>query len=298
MKTTEVRNNTLDSITLMKISNIIQYCIRFWLNLTGRKVDFIRYPFLEGPMADDTIIGEDFYPKLAAQEKLRIDYTTKGGLLQDFHSTVDKNSPFLDKLDPEIATFYEQTATYKMEVWTKWSAPISWFAKLLIRIVSVEMKQMNIPLNSLETSYGMSSSIIHLINTEGVVKYSCWLRKSVKSDKVVYAGFYSAITIDDTAHDYVRVVFPLPKGNVTVVLKVEILEDGSIKLISDGKRFGQSGYYRLHKNKKGIVKARMIPIKEIIHVFKDEEGVLRTDHFFMWWKMKFLQLHYKMNPKG
>ena len=281
----------------MKISNIIQSCIQYWLNLTGKKVDFTKYPFLEGPIADTVIIGEDFYPKLAEQENLEIDHTTDGGLLQDFQKVLDKNDPFLNTLNPEIAEFYEHTSKYKMEVWAKWKAPISWFAKLLIRSVSVEMKQLNIPMDSLETSRGMSSEVIHLSTKEKKVKYACWLRKSVKTDKVVYAGFYSSIPTDNAAHEYVRVVFPLPKGNVTVILKVKIQEDGSVKLISDGKRFGQSGYYRMHKNKKGIVKARMIPIKEIIHVFKDEEGVLRTDHYFMWWKMKFLQLHYKMNLK-
>ncbi len=281
----------------MRISNSIQACIQFWLNLTGRTVDFAKYPFLEGPMATSTTIGETFYQKLAEQEQLTTDHTNNGGLLQDFHKVLDPQSPFLQTLDPAITEFYEHTSTYNMEVWNQWKAPISWFAKLLIRLVSVEMKQLNIPINSLETSRGMSSTVIHLSDAKEIVKYACWLRKSVQSNKVVYAGFYSSVPTDNAAHEYVRVVFPLPKGNVTVVLKVILLEDGSVKLISDGKRFGQTGYYRLHKNKKGVVKARMIPIKEMIHVFTDEEGTLRTDHIFKWWKFQFLQLHYKMTRK-
>lgn len=281
----------------MKISNSIQACIQFWLNLTGRTVDFAKHPFLEGPMATSSTIGEAFYQKLAEQEQLTTDHTDDGGLLQDFHKVLDPQSPFLQTLDPVITEFYEHTSTYNMEVWSQWKAPISWFAKLLIRLVSTEMKQLNIPISSLETSRGMSSTVIHLSDTKQTVKYACWLRKSVQSNKVVYAGFYSSVPTDNAPYEYVRVVFPLPKGNVTVVLKVVLQEDGSVKLISDGKRFGQTGYYRLHKNKKGIVKARMVPIKEIIHVFKDEEGILRTDHIFKWWKFQFLQLHYKMTLK-
>jgi len=113
----------------MRISNIIQSCIQIWLNLTGRKVDFIKHPFLEGPIATTDVIGEAFYPKLAKLEKLQIDYTTEGGLLQNFDSVLDKDSPFLNKLNPAITEFYEHTSKYKMEVWAKWNAPISWFAK-------------------------------------------------------------------------------------------------------------------------------------------------------------------------
>jgi hypothetical protein len=281
----------------MKISNFIQASIQFWLNLTGRTVDFEKHPFLKGPMATTNTIGEDFYKQLAQQEQLSIHHTNHEGLLQKFHKVIDPNSPYFKKLDPAITEFYEHTATYNMEVWNQWKAPISWFAKILIRLVSVEMKQLNIPTNSLETSHGMSSAIIQLLDASNI-KYACWLRKSVKSNKVVYAGFYSAVAVQENAPEYVKVVFPLPKGNVTVILKVVLLEDGSVKLISDGKRFGETGYYRLHQNKKGKVKARMIPIKEIIHVFRDEEGILRTDHFFKWWKFQFLQLHYKMTKKA
>ena len=281
----------------MKISNLIQASIQFWLNLTGRTVDFEKYPFLKGPIATTNTIGEDFYEQLAKQEQLSITHTNHEGLLQEFQKVIDINSSHFQKLDPAITEFYELTATYNMEVWNQWKSPISWFAKILIRLVSVEMKQLNIPTSSLETSLGMSSAIIQLSDATNI-KYACWLRKSIKSNKVVYAGFYSSVRRQENAPEYVKVVFPLPKGNVTVLLKVVVLEDGSVKLISDGKRFGETGYYRLHQHKKGVVKARMIPIKEVIHVFQDKEGILRTDHFFKWWKFQFLQLHYKMTKKA
>lgn len=281
----------------MSVNKFIQLCIQGWLNLTGKTIDFTRYSFFKGPICTGEEIGEEFYHKLAEEENLKIKYSDKGGLLLNFHEVIDQTHLFSDKLNPEISKFYEQTSRYDMEVWSKWIAPISWMAKLLIRLMSVEMKQLNIPLNSLETSYGMESSVIHLLNEEGDIKYTCWLRKSIKSNKVVYAGFYSSFQLDDSPFKHIKVVFPLPKGNITVILKVDVQEDGSVQLISDGKRFGQSGYYRLHKNRHGVVKTRMIPIKETIHVFQDKQNVLRTDHYFRWWKIKFLQLHYKIIPK-
>lgn len=281
----------------MKLSRFIQSCIQRWINLTGREVDFDHYPVLKGPLAYDEVIGEQFYHKLAERENLQVQHTTKGGLLFDFHEVIDPKHRFSDRLIPEIPAFYEQTSRYHMEVWSKWTFPISWAAKLLIRLVSVEMKQLNIPLNPLETSFGMESSIVHLLRKDGEVAYACWLRKSIKSNKVVYAGFYSACQLNDVPYKHVKVVFPLPRGNVTVILGVEVRKDGSIQLVSNGKQFGQSGYYRLHKNRKGVVKASMMPIKETIHVFQDQYQQLRTDHYFKWWSFTFLQLHYKIIKK-
>ncbi|MBO6515017.1 MAG: hypothetical protein JJ975_00520 [Bacteroidia bacterium] len=279
------------------MSRFIQWLIHFWLNLTGRKVDVERFPFLNGPMGISSEIGDQFYKEVADQEGLEV-REEEGGLLTDFREVLDPTSPHYDTLIPEIARFYEQTSQYSLEVWTKWIPPVSWLAHIIIRIVSVEMKQLNIPIDELDTSYGMTSKVIRLVEKNGTVRYTCWLRKSNKSDRVVYAGFYSGFQLEETSHKYVRVVFPLPKGNVTVVLRVELLPDGSVDLVSRGRGFGGIGYYRLHKNKRGILKARMIPIKESIHVFKDEEGTLRTDHIFSWWKRKFLHLHYKIIPRS
>ncbi len=278
-------------------SSFIQWIIHFWLNLTGRRVNFNKRPFLGGPMGEAYEIGESFYKHLADKEGLEIKENDLGGLLNHFNEVVDSENPFYAKLDPEIPEFYEQTSRYWMEVWSKWSSPVSWVAKALIRIISVEMKQLNIPLDSLESSYGMSSSIISLFDRNGYKKYVCWLRKSQKMDKVVYAGFYSSFQIGESPTKHVRVVFPLPKGNVTVILKVLLLEDGSVQLISDSRKFKGSGYFRLHRNKRGIIKARKIPIKETIHVFRDSSGILRTDHSFRWWKTTFLHLHYKITKK-
>lgn len=282
----------------MAFSKIIQSSIQFWLNTTGRKLDYTKLPYLEGPLAGHEIIGDQFYQKLAKKENLKVLFSEDRGLLSDFNEVINQASPLKDGLAIEIKHFYERTAQYNMEVWSKWIPPISWFAKIIIRSVSTKMQQLNIPLNPLETSYGMTSNVIHLNNENGEPNYVCWLRKSIKSNKVVYAGFYSAFQLDDSETKHVKVVFPLTSGNVTVILKVDLMEDGSVKLISNKRKFPGTGYYRLHQNKKGTVKYRRIPIKEVIHVFKDENNILRTDHFFSWAKIKFLHLHYKMNLKN
>ncbi|MBR9859405.1 hypothetical protein GYB22_01370 [bacterium] len=272
--------------------SFIQGIIHFWINLAGKKVDYNVQPHLKGPAAEDQQIGDQFYRKIAKNEDLGIQTAEDAGLMKNFKDAFDANNPHLPILDPAVAEFYEKTSLFKLEVWAKWKAPVSWFAKLIIKTLSSEIMQLNIPLDPMDTSYGMSSSVIHLIDSEGNLKYACWNRSSNKTSEVVYAGLYSPVTIKN--EPYVRVVFPLPMGNVTVILKGVIQEDGSIKLISNQNKYPQTGYFRIHKNKNGRVKARKIPIHEVIHVFRAKDGQLRTDHTFSFRSLQFLQLHYKI----
>jgi hypothetical protein len=39
-------------------------------------------------------------------------------------------------------------------------------------------------------------------------------------------------------------------------------------------------------------------LKESIHVYVDEQGMLRTAHVFRFWSLEMLRLHYKIAAKG
>ncbi len=274
--------------------NLLSWLINTWLNVTGKSVSLHENAWLRGPVSEGKVIGEDFYTRFAQQEGLKLEVPEAGGLIPDFSTvTVDSKIP-TSKLHHAVRDFYEQTMLYKMDVWGKWSSPIAFFAKTLIRALSRKMNQLNIPLDPLETSMGMSSEVIQLKDpSTGEVKYTCWLRKTIQKNKVVYAGFYTHCKTPKGT--FVKVVFPLPKGNVTVVLRAEVQEDGGVLLISAGRGMGDAGYYRVLSINKDKVKVRRVPIKETIHVYEDKEGVLRTDHKFRFWGMQLLHLHYKMN---
>jgi hypothetical protein len=246
-------------------------------------------------------VGVDYYRRFADKNDLNTEISPRNGLLPDFSVVLDPKFAHTHKLNKKVRDFYEHTASYKLEVWSQWFTFISFFARILITSVSKRMNQLNIPLNPLETSRGMSSDIISLTDkTTGTVKFTCWLRKLVKSGRVVYAGFYTSCYIEKFNRNFVKVVFPLPKGNVTVILRVDVQPDGSVKLISAGKKIGDPGYYRVVQVSDEKIKARYIPIHESIHVYEDEEHILRTDHIFYFWRIKFLHLHYKILeiPKG
>ncbi len=274
---------------------LLKWLINGWLYVTGKVLTYSDNPWLQGPMSDNEIVGDQFYNHFAGREGLVVSASSDGGLLDNFSEVMSPDDPLAGNLNPRIRHFYEHTGQYKLEVWSQWYSPISFFARILIRSVSTKMDQLNIPLDPLETSRGMSNQVLQLKNpATGKLKYACWLRKSILSGRVVYAGFYSACT--SKGLPYVKVVFPLPGGNVTVLLHVVVQPDGSVKLLSDGKKIGDSGYYRVARHNNESVKVRYIPLKESIHVFEDEEGVLRTDHQFSFFSMKFLHLHYRINP--
>jgi len=278
------------------LGSILKFLINLWLEITGSTRKLSTHPWMEGPMSDKLLIGSEFYQKFATERGLAVENSSNGGLLEDFTKTIPAEDPNKSKLNPRISEFYEQTVKYKLEVWSQWYPPLSFFARTLIRSLSTKMDQLNIPLYPLETSRGMSNEVLRIFDPKtNKLLYACWLRKSILSGRVVYAGFYSMSIINNSP--FVRVVFPLPSGNVTVVLKVFVQDDGSVKLISDSKTAPGSGYFRLRRKGKDAVKSRKIPLKESIHVFEDETGMLRTDHVFWFWGIKMLHLHYKIFEK-
>jgi hypothetical protein len=91
-------------------------------------------------------------------------------------------------------------------------------------------------------------------------------------------------------------VYPLPGGSATTIFRPENRPDGSFALVSDGRRFGEAGYYRIHRTDGGALRVKRVPMEETIHVFVDSEGVLHARHTFALWRARFLDLHYEITP--
>ncbi|HSH79429.1 MAG TPA: hypothetical protein VLA19_12980 [Herpetosiphonaceae bacterium] len=180
----------------------------------------------------------------------------------------------------------------------QWSGILRPFEGALIALVSRDIEQLNLPLSSLETSRGMSSDILRLVDPRtGRAPYAGWLRKVVAAGKIIYAGFYTTCAPPHASGRCVKVVFPLPGGSATVILRPENRPDGSFALVSSGRCFGDAGYYRLHYRDAHTARVKYVPIKETIHVYSGEDGTLRTDHVFHFWRLRFLTLHYKIVPR-
>jgi hypothetical protein len=268
---------------------ILCLCILF-----GRRVDRTSIPWLDGPTGPPRI-GSDFHRAVAVQAGLEVRTGPDLGLLPDC-ALLDGDGFDSRRLHPSVRDFYEHTGRYHLDVWSQWS-PLFWpFGWALMNFVSRRMEQLNVPMYPIETARGMTSEVEQLVEPAGSVAFTSWLRRNVGSGLVIYSGFY-AIASPPGHGPCVKTVFPVPRGNATVLLRPEAHADGSLQLISSGRRFGDPGFYRIGEAGPGRLRVWYVRgLTEVFHVYPDSDGSVRTDHVLRWWGLSVLHLHYHMTP--
>jgi hypothetical protein len=167
---------------------------------------------------------------------------------------------------------------------------------LLVTTISRQVNQLNFPLSPLDTALGISSEIISLRKPNGEVRYTGWFRTLGTEARVLYTGFYMVERTPNEPRPCVKVVFPMPRGSATVLLRPAVERDGSLTLDSSGRAFGDAGFYRLAARGKEQVRIWHVrSLKELFHVYVDGRGVLRCDHTVRFLGLPVLKLHYKMH---
>lgn len=278
------------------IGRLAEAFILFLCFLFGRRVRRGDFPWLDGPTGPK-LIGPEFHRQMAAASDLQVRGSEDLGLLVDF-SALDGNGFDSSRVDPAVRDFYEHTARYHLDVWSQWS-PMFWpFGWALMTFVSRRMEQLNFPMYPLETARGMTSEIEQLVDADGRVVYTSWLRRNRGTDRVIYSGFYS--TASPPGHGpCVKTVFPVAGGNATVLLRPEVDADGSFRLVSAGRRFGDPGFYRVTDRGGGQLRVWYVRgFTEHFHVYPDPDGSTRTDHYLRWWGLPVLRLHYHITRKA
>lgn len=261
---------------------------QFWVRLTGHQFEIADCPWLDGPVGDTRRIGPDFFHRLATRSGACV--RPGSGLLSDVAPLVPNGHP----LDAAVADFYQHTADYSIDVWSEWDGFFKPFGVLLANIFSRRLEQLNVPLHSLEASRGMTSEIVEVVDEKGVVSNVAWIRTLVASDRTIYCGNYSTCRVPQFDGTCLRVSFPLPNGNATVILRPEVQNDGSLVLTSSGEGFGDPGFYFVVR-KDGRASARYVrAMRERIHVYS-ADGDVRTDHELWFSGRRFLRLHYRLS---
>jgi hypothetical protein len=247
--------------------------------------------WLKGPIGEIGGIADRFIDRLARDENLTVHRNEPGaGLLDSFQSF----PTLAGKINPNIERFYQNTLDYNLDVWTQWKPVFGSFNYLVYRIFGRRIQQLNLPRASLDTAYGLKSEILTLKDAEGVPQYRVWFRRLKRSGEVVYSGVYTHCTIP-SGERCVKVVFPLPQGNATVIMHASTDDAGNLELISNGKRSGDPGFYFLVEDRKGTLwKHYLSSFTERIFVYQDDDGDLRADHNMTLWGLRAYDLHYKM----
>jgi hypothetical protein len=249
--------------------------------------------WLVGPLGG-AVIGDATYREVADREGLSIERDARSGLVPSW-AQLDGDGFDGARVAPEVRDFYEHTSDWKLDVWSRTYFPASLALWLLVTTISREVNQLNFPLSPLDTALGLSSEIISMREPDGRVKYTGWFRTLADATRVLYTGFYMTERVPGASAPCVKVVFPMPNGNATVVLRPSVDKDGALVLSSRGGRFGGPGFYRVQGRSGGRLRVWMIrSLVEQFRVYVDAKGVLRCDHAVRFLGLPVLRLHYKM----
>jgi len=273
-------------------NNLSDRMTQTWVRATGRKISFVDYPWLVGPSGHPNQIDDRWLDE--ETERLGGNHIEGGGLLGQMSDLASEEFDPV-RLARPIVEFYEQTSDWRMEVRSQWSAAAWPFGWLLSWVFSRRLGQLNVPLRPFHTAQGMDSHVVGVLDQHGFQVGAAWFRTLRATGQTVYSGWYGTSTLPESNRPSLRVVFPLPNGNVTVLLRPEIRPDGALVLASPIGSFGAEGAYLVvAQPDHQFGWARRIPLAEEFVVSVDSEGTLRTEHTLKLWPIPVFQLHYQM----
>jgi hypothetical protein len=125
------------------------------------------------------------------------------------------------------------------------------------------------------------------------VKYTIWLRKFESTGKVIYSGIYSTCKLP-SGTVCVKAIFPLPKGNATVILKPSIGNCNELILDSSGNKFGEAGFYFLLNDSKGNYWSQFIRSFTDKLIVSEEKKCLKALQTLSLWNIKVASFEYSI----
>ncbi len=247
-----------------------------------------------GPYGHVGLVADEFVDRLAEDERLIIDRNVdSGGLVSSFK---DLELADQSRLSPNVIDFYENTTQYDLNLWVDWNPFFRPFGSLVQRLYSLRLQQLNLPLRPLEVSRGLSSEVVTLTDPRsGQIRYTIWYRVIRSSGQVMYSGIYTTCKLP-CGRVCVKAIFPLPRGSATVLLEPSVGDDGALRLVSSGTRYGDPGFYFLVQDSKGGHWAQYVrSFREQLNVFDEGDQRLRAEHELTLWRRRVLEIHYEMN---
>ncbi len=196
---------------------------------------------------------------------------------------------------PSIRGFYEQTSSWRMDAWTRWSRGFAGPGALIESLYGKRLQQLALPVDALAVAHGVDSEIVRIVGPDGAHAGSAWLRTLRRTGDYMFSGYYRVGRLPGHDQPSVHVSFPLEQGNVQVYLRPTNGPDGSMTLSSPPGGFGDDGAYVTVVDG-GRTYAARVPVHEEFHLYVDDEGVARTDHVLKIWGATAVRLHYRLVP--
>jgi hypothetical protein len=282
------------SLVVRVVGRIGMWVVAALISVFGRVFRREEVAWLDGPIGGP-IIGDSPYAQVAAEEGLTLERQARSGLIPDFEA-LRSESFDPSACHPLVRDFYEHTSDWTMDIWSRTRFPMNIGLWLMVTTISREVDQLNFPLTSIESALGVTSELISMRRPDGQVRYTGWFRTLESTSRVLYTGFYMTESPPLEAGPCVKVVFPMPDGNATVILSPELAEGGALVLRSAGERMGGTGFYRLTRLDAERLRVwQVTSLKETFRVYVDGKGVPRCDHHVRFWGLPVLELHYKLS---
>lgn len=264
-----------------------------WVIATGRQVSFAEHAWLDGPVGAPDRIDDRWIAQHAERIGARLEADPAAGLLPDL-SVLDGPGFDAGAADPRIRAFYETTARFELDVWSRWSRWAEPGGRLLNTVFARRLRQLSLPLDPLDASLGMTSRVIALRGADGRHVGTAWQRTLRRTGATVFGGFYGSTTAPGSDRPSVRVVFPLPNGSVTVLLRPHTDGRGGLRLVSPAGPFGSEGAYLIVRPAAAAMGwARRVPLPEVFELSTDIHGDVRCDHRLCLGSAEVLRLHYR-----
>ncbi|HCT52347.1 MAG TPA: hypothetical protein DF712_07795 [Balneola sp.] len=266
-----------------------------WIIVWGKRIESNTVPWLMGPFGKSDWISDEFVKELAQDEGLVIERNVKSQGLISSIELLGLTEDELKKLSNRVIEFYQKTAEYNLELSVRWNFVFKVLGNLVKMLFSKRIDQLNIPTESISSSEEISSEIITLTDPDSEeIKYTIWYRTFKTTGQVLYSGVYSVCTLP-SGLSCIKAVFPLPKGNATVIMSPSVGQDGELHLYSSGKKFGDPGFYFLLEDSKGDLWAQYIrSFRDLLIVSSNEEGISAKQTLTLWNK-EVVQFWYKIS---
>jgi hypothetical protein len=268
---------------------------RYFWRIVGRQIDTTdEHRWLDSPTNAIDAHGDYWLDTLDDAGRVRAP-SADDGLLAEF-AALDGPQFSSARVDDNVRDFYERTASWQMEVWSQWNALFAPGGELIARVWGRRVEQLALPVQPLSVSRGMASTVRIVDDEEGNRTGAAWLRTLRSDGSKVYSGFYRVGRPPEDEQPHVHVSFPLESGSIQVFLTPRNDDDGSFWLHSRSTSFGADGAYAVVRFGDNWYAAQP-PLRETFHVFTDEHGVLRTDHWLKLGPWRALQLHYRLDRR-
>lgn len=277
-----------------KRQSIQDWITQQWVIVFGEKIDKTNHKWLLGPFGGTNGIGQKFINQLAEKEHLVIDnQKINKGLIESIDQ-LNLSTKELSALSQDVIDFYQNTSNYDLRLKSKWNPLFKGFGILVRIIFSKRIEQLNVPIQKVEDSSGLTSEIIQLLDSKtNEVKRTIWLRAFKSTGQVVYSGVYETCTIP-SGKTCIKAIFPLPNGNATVILTPNIGKDGELILNSAGQKIGDSGFYFLLKDSKGQLWTKFIKsFKDKLVVTSVNDRITATQTLTLW-NLSVLNFEYEI----